>query len=66
MLPACFINPGDVVLMTVPSYPYFDHAKFYGGEVYNMPLKPENYFPDLKAVPAKSAKAKMMVLNYQQ
>ncbi len=67
MLPACFINPGDLVLMTVPGYPVLgSHAKFYGGEVYNMPLKAENQFlPDLKAVPSEvCAKAKMMVLNY--
>jgi LL-diaminopimelate aminotransferase len=67
MLPACFINPGDVVLMTVPGYPVLgSHAKFYGGEVYNMPLEAANNFlPDLKAVPSEvCAKAKMMVLNY--
>ena len=67
MLPACFINPGDVVLMTTPGYPVLGtHAKYYGGEVYNMELKEENGFlPDLKAVPADVLKkAKMMVLNY--
>lgn len=67
MIPACFINPGDYVLMTVPGYPVLGtHAKYYGGEVYNMPLKEENHFlPDLDAVPAEVlAKAKVMVLNY--
>lgn len=67
LLPACFINPGDVVLMTVPGYPVLGtHAKYYGGEVYNMPLKAENNFlPDLDAIPTDIlAKAKMMVLNY--
>jgi LL-diaminopimelate aminotransferase len=67
LLPACFINPGDVVLMTVPGYPVLGtHAKYYGGEVYNMPLKAENDFlPDLDAIPTDIlAKAKMMVLNY--
>jgi LL-diaminopimelate aminotransferase len=67
MLPGCFINPGDYVLMTVPGYPVLgSHAKFYGGEVYNMPLEASNNFlPDLKAVPTEViAKAKMMVLNY--
>ena len=39
MLPACFINPGDVTLMTVPGYPVAGtHTKYYGGEVYNLPL----------------------------
>ncbi|WP_269524604.1 LL-diaminopimelate aminotransferase [Coraliomargarita parva] len=67
MIPACFINPGDYVLMTVPGYPVLGtHAKYYGGQVYNMPLKEENDFlPDLDAVPADVVtKAKIMVLNY--
>lgn len=67
MLPACFINPGDVVLMTTPGYPVLGtHAKYYGGEVYNMPLKEENGFlPELDQVPADvRKKAKLMVLNY--
>ncbi len=67
MIPACFINPGDYVLMTVPGYPVLGtHAKYYGGEVYNMKLEEANGFlPDLDAVPADIvAKAKIMVLNY--
>ncbi|MFT4901981.1 MAG: LL-diaminopimelate aminotransferase [Lentimonas sp.] len=67
MLPACFINPGDYVLMTVPGYPVLGtHAKYIGGEVYNMKLEAANDFlPDLDAVPADViAKAKIMVLNY--
>lgn len=67
MLPACFINPGDYVLMTVPGYPVLGtHAKYIGGEVYNMKLEAANNFlPDLDAVPSDVvAKAKIMVLNY--
>ncbi len=67
ILPACFINPGDVVLMTVPGYPVLGtHAKYYGGVVHNMKLTAENQFlPDLKSIPADVlAKAKVMVLNY--
>lgn len=67
ILPACFINPGDVALMTSPGYPVFGtHAKYYGGEVYNMPLREENGFlPDLGAIPADVLKrAKTLVLNY--
>lgn len=67
ILPACFINPGDVVLMTTPGYPVFGtHAKYYGGEVYNLELKEENQFlPDLESVPADLlAKAKVLVINY--
>ena len=67
MVPACFINPGDYVLMTVPGYPVLGtHAKYLGGEVYNMKLEEANDFlPDLDAVPADVIeKAKIMVLNY--
>lgn len=67
MMPACFINPGDVVLMTVPGYPVLGtHAQYLGGEVYNMPLKAANNFlPELDAIPADIlARAKIMVLNY--
>lgn len=67
MIPTCFINPGDAVLMTVPGYPVLGtHAKYLGGEVYNMPLKEENHFlPDLDAIPADVLqRAKIMVLNY--
>ncbi len=67
MLPAAFINPGDVTLMTVPGYPVAGtHTKYYGGEVYPLPLLPENEFlPDLGAIPAPIRKrAKLMVINY--
>jgi LL-diaminopimelate aminotransferase len=67
ILPAALINPGDVVLMTVPGYPVFGtHAKYYGGIVHNLPLREENNFlPDLKTIPADIlAKAKVLVLNY--
>lgn len=67
MIPACFINPGDYVLMTAPGYPVLGtHAKYLGGEVHNMKLEEANNFlPDLDAVPADVlVKAKIMVLNY--
>jgi LL-diaminopimelate aminotransferase len=67
MLPAAFINPGDVTLMTVPGYPVAGtHTAYYGGEVVNLPLRPENGFlPDLDAVPADvRRRAKLLVLNY--
>src|SRR5208337_3889119 len=39
ILPAALINPGDVVLMTVPGYPVFGTlAKYLGGRVHNLPL----------------------------
>jgi LL-diaminopimelate aminotransferase len=67
MLPACFINPGDVTLMTVPGYPVAGtHTAYYGGEVYKLPLREENgFYPDLKSVPADVRRqAKLLVLNY--
>src|SRR6266481_3613198 len=67
MLPAAFINPGDVTLMTVPGYPVAGtHTKYYGGEVYNLPLLEENgFYPDLAAIPADIRKrAKLLVVNY--
>ncbi len=67
ILPAALINPGDVVLMTTPGYPVFGtHAKYYGGQVYNLPLVTENRFlPDLDSVPPEVlSKAKVLVINY--
>src|SRR5713226_6711921 len=53
MLPAAFINPGDVTLMTVPGYPVAGtHTKYYGGAVHILPLLEQNgYFPDLASIP---------------
>jgi LL-diaminopimelate aminotransferase len=67
MLPAAFIDPGDVTLMTVPGYPVAGtHTKYYGGSVYALPLLPENDFlPDLASIPADvCARAKLLVLCY--
>jgi len=67
MLPACFINPGDVTLMTVPGYPVAGtHTTYYGGEVYKLPLREENgFYPDLASIPPDiRRRAKLLVLNY--
>src|SRR5207302_3577277 len=67
MLPAAFVNPGDVTLMTVPGYPVAGtHTRYYGGEVYNLPLREENgFYPDLGSIPADvRRRAKLLVLNY--
>jgi LL-diaminopimelate aminotransferase len=67
MLPAAFINPGDVTLMTVPGYPVAGtHTRYYGGEVYNLPLYEENgFYPDFNAIPAEiRRRAKLLVINY--
>ncbi len=56
MLPAAFINPGDVTLMTVPGYPVAGtHTRYLGGTVVSLPLVADNdFFPDLKAIPAET------------
>ena len=58
MLPSCFINPGDITIMTVPGYPVLGtHTKYLGGEVYNVELKKRTDFcrisaPSLRTLPA--------------
>jgi LL-diaminopimelate aminotransferase len=67
MLPAAFIDPGDVTLMTVPGYPVAGtHTKYYGGEVHRLPLSAENDFlPDLDSIPTDiRRRAKLLVINY--
>lgn len=67
MLPAAFINPGDVTLMTVPGYPVAGtHTKYYGGTVHALPLMAENdFYPDLDGIPAEiRQRAKLLVINY--
>ncbi len=67
MLPSAFINPGDVTLMTIPGYPVLGtHSSWYGGEVFNIPLKKENGFlPDYNEIPSdRLEKAKILLINY--
>lgn len=67
MLPACFINPGDITMMTVPGYPVAGtHTKYYGGSVHALPLKAENdFFPDFSMIDeATWQNTKLLVLNY--
>ncbi|HEV3383456.1 MAG TPA: LL-diaminopimelate aminotransferase [Gemmata sp.] len=67
MLPACFINPGDVTLMTVPGYPVAGTwTRYLSGEVHRLALKEENgFYPDLEGIPADIKKrAKLLVINY--
>ena len=66
-LPAAFINPGDVTLMTVPGYPILGtHTEWLGGTVVNLPLTPANRFlPDLDSIPDEIKKrAKLLYINY--
>jgi LL-diaminopimelate aminotransferase len=67
MLPICFINPGDILLTTVPGYPVTaTYTKYLGGEVYDLPLLESNSFlPVLDSIPPLVLeKAKMLYLNY--
>ena len=67
MMPACFINPGDITLMTVPGYPVAGtHTNYYGGSVHKLPLLEENNFlPDLDSISDDVwRQVKMLVLNY--
>jgi LL-diaminopimelate aminotransferase len=67
LLPYCFINPGDITMMTAPGYPVAGtHARYCGGTVYNLPLTAENgFFPDFDAVsPDVWTRTKLLVLNY--
>ena len=67
LLPACFINPGDITIMTVPGYPVMGTwTKYLGGDVVNLPLLAENGFmPDLDTLTGDQKKrAKLLYLNY--
>lgn len=67
MLPACFINPGDVTMITVPGYPVAaTHTRYYGGDVFKLPLVADNNFlPDFDSVPDDVfRRTKLLVLNY--
>ena len=67
LFPACFINPGDITIMTIPGYPVMGTwTKYLGGDVVNLPLLEENGFlPDLDSLTDDQKKrAKLLYLNY--
>lgn len=67
LLPAAFINPGDIALTTVPGYPVMaTWSKYLGGEVFELPLLRENnFYPDLESIPKDIlTRAKMIYINY--
>ena len=67
IVPGLFIDRGDITLMTVPGYPVSgNHTKYYGGEVFELPLlEKNNFLPDLRSIPEEVAKrAKLLVINY--
>ncbi|MCJ7510097.1 MAG: LL-diaminopimelate aminotransferase [Dehalococcoidia bacterium] len=63
----CFIDPGDLALVSDPGYPVYSvGTMFAGGDCYFMPLTEENDFlPDLEAIPeAVARRAKLMWISY--
>lgn len=67
MMAICFINPGDILLTTVPGYPVTaTYTLYLGGKVFNLPLWETNHFlPDLDSIPPDILKrAKLLYLNY--
>jgi LL-diaminopimelate aminotransferase len=67
LLPACFINPGDITIMTTPGYPVLGTwTRYFGGEVVNLPLTEENgFFPELDSLTDdQRSRAKLLYLNY--
>ncbi len=67
MMPAAFINSGDVTLMTTPGYPVMaTHTEWYGGSVVRLPLLEENRFlPDFAGLDEETLRrAKLLYLNY--
>lgn len=67
MIPQCFINPGDITLTTLPSYPIMaTHTKYLGGVVYGLPLtKANNFYPDFSNIPNIILyRSKLLYINY--
>ncbi|MFS0645590.1 LL-diaminopimelate aminotransferase [Siminovitchia sp. 179-K 8D1 HS] len=67
MIPAAFINPGDMTIMPMPSYPILGtHTKYLGGEVVHLPLLEEHSFlPRLDSLSDHVLKkSKLLYLNY--
>ena len=62
-----YIDEGDYTLVPSPYYPVHSRATWIaGGNVYHLPLTPENNFlPDLDSIPEEIAqKAKLFIVNY--
>ncbi|MGF7060093.1 LL-diaminopimelate aminotransferase [Brassicibacter mesophilus] len=67
MIPLCFINPGDITITTLPSYPIIStHTKYLGGVVYRLPLtKENNFYPDFSKIPNIILyRSKLLYINY--
>jgi len=63
----CFIDPGDLALVTDPGYPVYSiGTMFAGGDCHFLPLIEEkDFLPDLDQVPDEVAqRAKLLWINY--
>jgi LL-diaminopimelate aminotransferase len=63
----CFIDPGDLALVTDPGYPVYSiGTMFAGGDCHFLPLIEEkDFLPDLEQVPGEVAqRAKLLWINY--
>ena len=63
----CFIDTGDVALVTDPGYPVYSVSTILaGGKPYYLPLRESNdYLPDLNAIPGSVLKnVKLLWINY--
>lgn len=67
MVPLCFINPGDITLIPLPSYPIMaTHTKYLGGVVYGLPLtRANNFYPDFSNISNVILyRSKLLYINY--
>ncbi|MFO7821373.1 MAG: LL-diaminopimelate aminotransferase [Lentisphaeria bacterium] len=67
LIPAAFINPGDITIRTVPGYPVLGTwTNYLGGETIELPLlKENNFLPDLdQLTDDQRQKAKLLYINY--
>ncbi|SCY52430.1 LL-diaminopimelate aminotransferase [Alkaliphilus peptidifermentans] len=67
MIPLCFINPGDITLTTLPSYPIIaTHTKYLGGVVYGLPLtKANSFYPEFSNIlNVILYRSKLLYINY--
>jgi LL-diaminopimelate aminotransferase len=66
-LALAYVDPGDWVLVPSPAYPaHFRGPLIAGGQIYSMPMDPENgWLIDLDAIPNDIAqKARVLYFNY--
>jgi LL-diaminopimelate aminotransferase len=49
LIPIAFVNPGDIIITTVPGYPILaTYTSYVGGKIYKVKLLEENnFYPDI-------------------